>query len=234
MSKHPGIEGSIPIHTFCLAFILAISSEGFERKYVFGGELTARQEADVLELARLAGVNSVAEIQTYYLRRDGVGIVAKEKESVTGRRVRYRVVRMVEKKWTTGWPFFPAPDTLRVGEFLLQSVNHQDLTTVFVGGSEFRIALDESVTPDQAEVLIEKLQDRAFELGPQVDRRMLQGPPMGAPLAIFAVDAPLFPDLALGVTFERTESSGQRQTRTFFVPKFRGPLRVLKVVITSE
>lgn len=52
--------------------MLAVSTEGFERKYVLGGELTAHQEADVLELARLAGVNSVAEIQTYYLRRDGV------------------------------------------------------------------------------------------------------------------------------------------------------------------
>jgi len=126
----------------------------YERDYADEIRLSAEKEREVVALAAQAGVTEIGKIETFFVEPGHLpSILVKEAETISGRRVSYRTIKMV---WKPKKPeeLSATEEPKAIGPIVADPPRTVELTILKAGGREYRVRLDDSVTPTEGESIL--------------------------------------------------------------------------------
>ncbi|MGV3756966.1 MAG: hypothetical protein ACO1QS_16415 [Verrucomicrobiota bacterium] len=144
-----------------------------ERNYTKEAVLAEAEENQVIQLAAKHGISDVEKITTAHLVPSPYFfILVKERDTIEGRDVTYRLLSVKYKKWSASKDF-PGKDGLRAGDFWAGPPLTRKLKILKVNGNEYRADV-RHMTPEQCEQILGLLQQKKFLTEGSISKEYLE------------------------------------------------------------
>ena len=154
------------ISAFILLFLVT-KCLASTRDYIKQASLTAEEEKIVIEIALKSGIKEIDKIYTYNIHPSSYyGIGVKEKETITGRDIKYKVLMVSYKKWLAP-DDKPGKNDVTIGDFWAESLSSISLKILIVDEKEYRAGVN-GMPLNQCELIIKLFQDGKYTLAKNV------------------------------------------------------------------